>query len=144
MGNWQPDETSWVEHRPAYLWIVPANAGGTWKTVYAGADGAVEAELSVEQVFQQVKGSLDFGAIRTGMRSPRLAGSRLLFEFTDAAGALRQVDARVDGDRMQGTIHGPGGSRDFAAMRQGAAPPVRGSAAASADEHSNALQLLGE
>ncbi len=144
LGNWSPDETSWVEHRPAHLWIVPANAGGTWKATYAGDGGAVAAEMTMEQVFQQVKGSLDFGDIRTGLRSPQLEGTRLLFGFTDSAGIVRQVDARISGDRLQGTVYGPGGNRDFAAVRQGGAPPVGGSAAPSADELTNALQLLGE
>lgn len=31
MGTWAPDETTEVENRPGYLWIVPANVHGTWR-----------------------------------------------------------------------------------------------------------------
>jgi SAM-dependent methyltransferase len=153
LGNWQPDETSWVEYRPAYLWIVPANTGGTWQARYADAGGPVVATMTLEQTFQKVAGSLEFGPVRTGLRHPQLDGSRFSFAFTDGQGVLRQVAATVSGDRMQGSIDGVGGSGgsggtggtgEFSATRQGLAPAIGGSAPASGDELNSALRLLGE
>jgi len=144
MGNWRPDETSWVQNRPAYLWIVPANAGGSWTASWPEGTGTAAGQLSLEQAFQELRGAIEFGPIRTSLRKPRLQGSRLEFAFTDAGGVLREVEAVVAGDRMQGSLAGPHGRVAFAASRQGAAPPVEGAAAASNDEVFNAMRLLGE
>jgi len=144
MGNWRPDETSWVQNRPAYLWIVPANAGGTWKASWPDGAGTATGELSLEQAFQELKGAIEFGPIRTSLRKPRLHGSRLEFAFTDAGGVLREVEAVVAGERMQGSVAGPQGTVAFTASREGAAPPVEGAAAASSEEVVNAMRLLGE
>ncbi len=143
MGNWQADERSWVENRPAYLWIVPANAGGAWQASF-GEKGSNTADLVLEQAFQKLKGSLEFGAVRTSLRNPVLEGSRIRFGFTDAEGEVRDVVAAVDGDRMEGTVTGVHGPTAFLAWRQHPAPPIGGSGPASGDEFTNALQAFGE
>jgi len=144
LGKWQPDETSWVQGRPAYLWIVPVNAGGSWRATYPGRDGLIAAEMTVEQEFQKVRGSLEFGAVRTGLRNPQVEGAGMRFAFTDAEGLVRQVQATVSGDRMQGSISGAAGNGEFSAQRVGSAPALGGSDPASSEELSGALQLLGE
>lgn len=144
MGNWKPDEVSWVQHHPAYLWIVPANAGGTWQASFARAGTTETARLSLEQVFQELKGSVEFGAVRTSLRDPTLLGSDIHFAFTDVGGLLRRVDARIVGNRMQGRMSDPAGSVEFNAERRGEAPALGGSASASGDELMNALRQLGE
>jgi SAM-dependent methyltransferase len=144
LGTWQPDETSWVENRPAYLWIVPANLGGTWQVTYPGRRDATPAQLSLEQSFQKVTGSLEFGPIRTGLRNPQVEGFRFVFGFTDAEGIVRQVQATVSGDRMAGTVSGPVGSGPFEAQRSGQVPALGGSAPASEEELTSSLRLLGE
>jgi SAM-dependent methyltransferase len=143
MGDWRPDETSWVQFRPAFLWIVPANVGGKWRAEWQEAGTATGAQLSVEQVFQEVKGGIEFGPIRTSLRSPRLQGSQLQFSFTDERGRVRAVDATASGDQLQGTISGPDGRTAFSATREGLAPPL-GEAPASAEEQINAMRQLGE
>ena len=142
MGNWRPDETSWVQNRPAYLWIVPANSGGTWRTSWREGGRTVDAQLSVDQEFQDLKGSVEFGPIRTSLRAPRLRGSNIAFAFTDGSGALREVEATIDGDQMQGTVTGPGGSEAFSAIRKGLAPPPQGAAPASSEELIDAMREL--
>jgi len=144
LGKWLPDETSWVQGRPAYLWLVPVNAGGSWRASYPGRDGNVEAELNVEQEFQRVRASLEFGGIRTSLRNPQVEGADLRFAFTDADGLVRQVRATIAGDRIRGTVSGSAGEGEFRAQRIGATPPVGGSDPASDEELSGALQLLGE
>lgn len=144
MGDWRPDETSWVANRPAFLWIVPANVGGKWRASWQDGGGAAGgAQLSIEQVFQELKGGIDFGAIRTSLRNPRLQGAQLEFSFTDERGSVRRVAASAGGDRLQGTISGPDGSTAFSAIREGLAPPL-GEAPASGDELINAMRQLGE
>lgn len=144
MGNWRPDEVSWMENRPAYLWIVPVNAAGQWQVTVGDPSAAATANLSLEQEFQDLKGSIEFGALRTSLRNPRLEGSSIGFAFTDTRGIVRNVSAALDGNRMQGSLSGPDGTVAFSAVRQGAAPPLGGSAPASGDELFNALRQLGE
>ncbi len=145
MANWKPDETSWVQGRPAYLWIVPANAGGAWEATYSRKAGAAASiAFTLEQQFQELKGTAQLGDIRTSLRTPSLRGRELQFGFTDADGVLRQVTATIDGGRMQGRIAGPDGSSAFTAERKGEAPPVGGSAPVTGDELSNAMRQLGE
>jgi SAM-dependent methyltransferase len=144
MANWKPDETSWVQGRPAYLWIVPANAGGTWQARFDRKGGPAAVELTLEQQFQELKGHAQLDSIRTSLRNPTLRGPEIGFGFTDADGVQRQVHARIEGNRMQGRITGPDGGTTFAAERKGDPPPVGGSAPVTGDELSNAMRQLGE
>jgi hypothetical protein len=97
-----------------------------------------------------------------------MEGQRFRFAFTDGDGIVRQVDATVAGDRMVGTVSkvgtpggeagtgagteagaraGKGGTEqagEFKAMRSGPLPVLGGSAPASSEELTNALQILGE
>jgi len=143
MGDWRPDETSWVQHRPAFLWIVPANVGGKWRASWQDGGATAGAQLSIEQAFQELKGGIEFGPTRTSLRSPRMLGAQLQFSFTDERGNVRNVSANAAGDRLQGTVSGPDGSTEFSATREGLAPPL-GEAPASGDEMVNAMRQLGE
>src|SRR5262249_44049138 len=62
MEDWEPDETSSMDGRRAYFWIVPANVMGGW-TLDLGAD---KYELSLEQKFQKLDGSVAFGTTQVG------------------------------------------------------------------------------
>lgn len=135
MGEWQPDETSVVENRPGHLWIVPANAGGQWRLTFPQGGSNATVDLSVTQTFQKIEGNVQLGGIESTLRTPRLDGPRIHFAFTDNTGALRQFSGTVDGNRMQGTVTGPGGATaNFTAQRSGDAPPIGGSAPVSTAE----------
>lgn len=137
MGEWEPDEVSTVDGRDGHLWIVPANAGGTWRLQWqdgrSGADrGGSGADLEIDQTFQRLKGQVRFAAMRTTLRAPMLRGDRIQFELTDEQGTLRRFDGRVMGDRIRGTMTSSaraGGRTDvggsFTATRNGEAPPIR-------------------
>jgi SAM-dependent methyltransferase len=127
MGRWEPDETSTVDERQGYLWIVPANAGGDWRLSYPDGGSELEVDLSIEQTFQRIEGRISFGEMSTTLRSPHLQGTEIAFGFTGADGQLRQFMGAVDGDRMKGTVSWASGSAEFSAKREGDAPPIRGS-----------------
>src|SRR5687768_16685344 len=55
MDDWEPDERSSTEDGQAYLWIVPANAEGSWTFKAQDAKETFTADL--EQKFQQVTGT---------------------------------------------------------------------------------------
>lgn len=108
MGDWQPDETSYVEGRPAHLWIVPAKVAGNWKVRVTDGARSREFSLQLEQTFQKVSGSADFGKMNTSLRDARLQGGLLRFVLTDTDGRLREFSGVVSGDTMSGAISSGG------------------------------------
>src|SRR5205085_1948778 len=99
MGDWQPDETSTVEGRPAFLWIVPAKIAGRWKVEVVGAGKARPREFTVdiEQQYQKISGVANFGKLTTTLRDPWLRGDAVRFAVTDVDGRVREYSGRVSG-----------------------------------------------
>jgi SAM-dependent methyltransferase len=125
MGSWEPDDSTTVESRPGYLWIVPASVGGAWKLTTTDARGAAELQASFTQVFQQVSGTTRMSSMDGRMRGVRLSGDRLAFELMDERGVLRAYDGRVNGDRIEGSTRAADGATGtFSATRSGPATPV--------------------
>ena len=106
MDDWQPDETTNLDGRRAYFWLVPAKVQGNWR-VQSGADGW---DLALEQKYQMLEGSVKFGALNGGLRETRLQGDRIAFAFVDAAGVRREFAGRVNGNTMEGTVKADGGT----------------------------------
>jgi hypothetical protein len=124
-GSWEPDDSSTVDGRPGYLWVVPAAVGGGWSLTTTDSRGTSEMQAQMTQVFQQVNGSVKMGAIEGRMRGMRLNGDRIAFDLMDERGVLRAYDGRVSGNRIEGaTRAGDGTAGTFTAVRTGAAPPV--------------------
>jgi hypothetical protein len=129
MGEWQADETSTVDGKSLYYWVIPANAGGTWRISWRGDAGETGGDLSIEQTFQNIEGRVRFGGLEAGLRVPRLRGEHISFDLMDGQGVLRTFTGRVRGDRIEGTAVGPQNqSVAFTAVRRGLAPPIRGTA----------------
>jgi SAM-dependent methyltransferase len=101
MQDWEPDETSYLETTPAYLWIVPALVGGTWRLAL---EGGPALEVDIEQTFQAVEGTVDLPPIVGGLREARLRGDAVSFSFVDARGVLHELAGTATGDRMEGTF----------------------------------------
>ena len=106
MEDWKADETataSGCEHWcTAYLWIVPAKVGGTWKLP--------QGELNLKQTFQMVSGTLRNGNVTTPI-SGKLNGDQISF----TAGAA-QYTGRVNGNAIDGTVKG-GNNGTWSAQR---------------------------
>lgn len=102
MDDWQPDETSYFDFRPAYLWIVPAKVQGAWRFQGPGVSGA---ELALEQTYQRItRATVEMGGnIKAGLREVRLWGDQISFTMVDANGVSRDFVGKVAGDRMEGT-----------------------------------------
>jgi SAM-dependent methyltransferase len=101
MGDWEPDETSYLGTRTAYLWIVPARVGGIWQLVLAGER---TLEMDLGQSYQEISGLVYLGPIQAGLREPRLRGSEIAFAFVDDEAVLYELTGAVHGDRMEGTF----------------------------------------
>ena len=135
MDEWQPDEqlTIPVPDKPygppesqVFLWVIPANAAGTWLgTVGAKTDGAeFRAELS--QSFQMVSGTARVGEMGGKVRTGRLRGQSVRFTLdvpVAGRGILYAFEGRIEGETLVGTVKIANGAvRDWRARRIRSAP----------------------
>ena len=100
MEDWEADESSTMEGRRAYFWVVPANVMGTW----ALDAGGQKNDLTLEQTFQKINGSVAYGNIHAGLREARLRGPQIGFAFVDQGGVRREFTGTVNGRSMSGTF----------------------------------------
>ena len=105
MEDWEPDETSSMDGRRAYLWIVPANVMGGWSVELGGE----RAELTLEQKFQKLEGYVQLGPIHAGLREARLRGFQISFAYVDNTGVRRDFTGRVTGAKMEGSFRADNG-----------------------------------
>jgi hypothetical protein len=101
MEDWEADEISTMDGRRAYFWVVPANVMGSW-TLDAGGQ---RLDLTLEQVFQKLSGSVTLGPAHAGLRDTRLRGAGISFGYVDQSGVRRDFNGRINGPRMEGTFH---------------------------------------
>jgi len=100
MEDWEADEISTLDGRRAYFWVVPANVMGSWNLDAAGQ----RTEITLEQTFQKVSGTVTLGPIHAGLRDARLRGSTISFAYLDQKGMRRDFSGRVNGARMEGSF----------------------------------------
>jgi SAM-dependent methyltransferase len=98
MGEWTPDQTivatgECTSYCRAHKWIVPAKVNGTWRL----GDG----ELTLNQTFQMLAGTLRMGSDSVAIQDARMNGEEIAFTAGD-----RRFTGRVSGNQMQGTIGG--------------------------------------
>jgi len=106
MEDWEPDETSSMDGRRAYLWIVPANVMGGWSVDLGGE----RADLTLEQKFQKLDGHVQLGSIQAGLREARLRGFQISFAYVDNTGVRRDFSGRVTGGKMEGSFRTDSGA----------------------------------
>jgi SAM-dependent methyltransferase len=98
MEEWKPDETANAEGCSnwctAYLWIVPAKVGGTWKL----PDG----DLTLKQTFQMISGTLKSGNVIAPING-KLNGDQITFTAGEG-----QYSGRVNGNSMEGSLKSGG------------------------------------
>jgi len=100
MGEWREDGSDGLEGEcvnwcTALLWIVPAKVGGSWKLA--------QGELTLQQSYQFISGTLKNGNQITPIANGKLKGDQILFN----AGGVVYL-GQVNGDTMQGTLSSGG------------------------------------
>jgi SAM-dependent methyltransferase len=115
MGDWEPDETSYLGTRKLFLWIVPARVGGVWQVVLAGGR---TLEVDIGQSFQKITGMVHLDPIQAGLREAWLRGEEIGFAFVDEEAVLHELTGTVNGDRMQGTFRAGGQTGPWTATRR--------------------------
>ena len=106
MEDWEADEISSMDGRRAYFWVVPASIGGSW----ALESGSEKNEISFEQRFQKIEGTVNLGLTQGGLRDARLRGFSISFALVDNNGVLKSYSGRVTGAKMEGSWRGDNGS----------------------------------
>ena len=95
MGEWSPDQTVEVEGRTAYLWIVPAKVEGVW--VWTTDTG--KAELTINQEFQNIKGTLKLNGKERPFKDAKLQGDEIRFSTAEG-----DYVGKVNGNVIEGVI----------------------------------------
>lgn len=96
MGDWKSDLTETNNWR-IHMWIVPARVAGKWQ----GRSGNRNFELTIEQTYQEFRGTVSAGSRTAPLRNTRLRAATV--EFTaDLDGQAVTLRGVVNGDRMQG------------------------------------------
>lgn len=110
MDDWEPDDhVDSFGDGSAYLWIVPANAAGTW--TFRPARGGESFAVELEQHFQKIRGFAGASSV-----AGSLSGDEISFAFMQGADQV-QVTGSVGADRMTATVSRAGTSQDFVATR---------------------------
>ncbi len=115
MGEWEPDETLKIDYRDAYLWIVPAQVGGTW--TLKETRGSVEATLDFAQQFQRLGGTATVAGKAQALLGAAVSGNVVEFTFAAADGRFYRARGTVEGDTMSGELRWIGTTSPFTARR---------------------------
>jgi hypothetical protein len=107
MEDWKPDEKSTVR-KNVFMWIVPAQIGGTWRTTIALPAGERSYEIEIKQKFQEIDGLARYGDKKVaGLWNARLRGDRVQFVIVDDSGTIETnlyFEGRASGDTIEGMI----------------------------------------
>lgn len=116
MGEWTWDGSASAEEKDgcrtyciAYLWIVPANAAGTWEWP--------QGELTLKQEFQMLSGQVKVDGKLMPITTGRVNGDQLTFKAGDV-----DYSGRVNGNSIEGTSGGSTGT--WTATRTGEPAPA--------------------
>ncbi len=111
MDDWEADESSSMDGRRAYFWVVPANVMGNWALEVTGGGASEKMELTLEQRYQKIEGSVNLGAaVQGGLRDARLRGFNVSFTYVDGKSVRRELSGRVSGARMEGSYRADNGT----------------------------------
>jgi hypothetical protein len=116
-GDWSPDEreTLRVPEKTVgepglsyvYLWIVPAQVGGRWRTQVASGGGMLPIELDIAQEFQVIRGHALVSGKRVRLHGAHLQGADLHFgiDVPDGAATRRHsFRGRIAGSEISGIV----------------------------------------
>jgi SAM-dependent methyltransferase len=96
MDDWKPDDQisaagidGCTAYCVAYLWIVPAKVAGTWQLP--------EGELTLEQTYQMLRGTLKSPHGTTTITNGKMRGDQITFMVGDKIYKGRVADNRMEG-----------------------------------------------
>ena len=118
MGDWDPDaqivvpapgKTVGVEPKSTiYLWVVPAQVAGEWRTAVQLGGRATEIALDLTQHFQALAGVASVRGEMVGIERAYVRGPFVFMRFPHNGGTVR-FEGRAAGDRIVGKVTTPDG-----------------------------------
>jgi len=117
MGDWYPDMqkdipvpeklvgTPGVSY--IYLWVVPAQVAGKWTAQVSATGKDAPYEITFDQLFQILEGSVRAGSADVQLRGRVTNGDQISFTTQPKGGPggqRHEFTGRVSGDTMQGTV----------------------------------------
>ncbi len=122
MEDWKPDVHVQMEAKDKYggtggrsdiyFWVVPAKIGGTWQWQLPVFGKSRAYEVTLNQKFQVISGSVRIGGRSVTLQNPRLRGDEIRFAFTadvDGAHVKHEFTGKIEGEGMIGTARLSGG-----------------------------------
>src|SRR6185295_8625389 len=122
MGDWMADERVTVPvpgkrygppRSEVYLWVMPANAAGTWRWQLEAGGMSVPCEVTLEQKFQMLSGKPVVGGVPARLDGGRVRGEEIRLQLTATVGGREirhELTGRAAGDTISGTARLDGGS----------------------------------
>ncbi|MDH3287379.1 MAG: class I SAM-dependent methyltransferase [Betaproteobacteria bacterium] len=107
-----PDKPYGAPESKVYLWVIPANAAGTWRWSVGTGEGLVTYEAQLKQRFQMLSGTARAGGAMARLEGGRVRGDALRFSLTTEAGGRGvryEFQGRVNGDAITGKVKLAGG-----------------------------------
>jgi hypothetical protein len=122
MEDWKPDVHLKVDAKEKYggsggegdiyFWVIPAKVGGGWRWELPVAGKPRVYQVTLNQKFQMLTGSVRVDGRDAPIQNARLRGEQISFVFTapvDGAPVKHEVSGSVDGETMAGTARLSGG-----------------------------------
>ncbi len=110
MGNWEADSIVRTSNSTVYLWVVPANFSGTWNWFHVNEAGR-NFKLNVSQHFQKLSGKISSNAGIPTIKYLQIRGDQIRVILQEEKGKEIRLSGVIEGNRIDGTITLPGGSR---------------------------------
>jgi len=124
-GEWPPDQELEMpapgkkvgigQKSKVLYWVVPGVAAGKWRWQVKRNGKAEDYELTLNQNFQKLEGSVAGGGRPMKLENPVLAGEQISFAVVEGegAGAARyEFSGRIYGHAIEGTVRAAGGKPD--------------------------------
>jgi hypothetical protein len=118
MDDWKPDAFFEMEVKEKYgnaggdssiyFWIVPARVIGSWQWQLTVGGKPLAYEVTLEQKYQMISGTVRVGASSVTLQDARLRGDQISFSFSaDVNGSPleHRFSGRVTGNTIEGTAN---------------------------------------
>ena len=115
MGDWKADASARMDANDkfsgaggdsdVYFWVVPAKAGGSWRSQFPVSGKPQTYDFTFEQKYQLVSGTVQVNGRAVKILDAKLRGADLTFSFIaelNGAPVKHEFSGSVDGDRIIG------------------------------------------
>lgn len=115
MGDWKADYSIRIDAQDKYFgsggdsdiyfWVVPAKVAGVWRARLNVGGKPRDYEITLEQKFQELRGTVRVDGKSAPLRNLKLRGADLAFAFSaeiDGSPVSHELGGRVDGNRITG------------------------------------------